>query len=154
MQTRAEAIDAIRELPAQLRELVAGLSAEQLTTAYNAPEWTIAQNVHHLADSHMMCYRRFKLILTTENLPFINYEQDLFAEMPDARQADVEISLRFLEGMHGRWAIMMDHLSEKEWTKAQLRNGQPVSLERMAQLYAQHGRDHLDQIQAVIDAMP
>ena len=86
METRAEAIQAIRALPAQLREIVQGLSAEQLNTAYNAPEWTIAQNIHHLADTHMVCIRRFKLILTSPRFQFTSYDVNALAEMPDAKK--------------------------------------------------------------------
>ena len=90
METRAEAIDAIRALPAQLREQVKGLSIEQLTTAYNAPEWTVAQNIHHLADTHMVCLRRFKLILTSPRFQFTAYDVNAIAEYPDAKDADIE----------------------------------------------------------------
>ena len=74
MQSRDEAISAIRDLPAQLRDKVAGLSQAQLTTAWNAPEWTIAQNIHHLADTHIVCLRRFKLILTSPSFQFTAYD--------------------------------------------------------------------------------
>ncbi len=157
MQSRAEAINAIRALPAQLREKVAGLSEEQLTTAYNAPEWTIAQNIHHLADTHMVCIRRFKLILTSPSFQFTSYDVNAIAEMPDASNADIEHSLKILDGLQARWAILLDNLSEEEWAK-QGRASSPdrpdYSLDQLARLYAQHGLNHLQQIQEVIDCMP
>lgn len=157
MQSRAESIAAIRALPAQLREKVAGLSTEQLTTAYNAPEWTIAQNIHHLADTHMVCIRRFKLILTSPSFQFTAYDVDAIAEMPDAKDADIEHSLKILDGLQARWAILLENLSDDDWAKFG-RGSSPdrpdYSLDDLARLYAGHGINHLRQIQEVLDKMP
>lgn len=157
MQTRADYIEAYRKLPAQLREKVGGLSNEQLTTAYNAPEWTIAQNIHHLADTHMVCIRRFKLILTSPSFQFTAYDVNAIAEMPDAKDADIEHSLKILEGLHARWAILLENLSDGEWGKigrASSPDRPDYSLEDLARAYAQHGINHLQQIQDVLDKMP
>lgn len=157
METRTEAIEAIRALPAQLREQVQGLSIEQLTTAYNAPEWTIAQNIHHLADTHMVCLRRFKLILTSPRFQFTAYDVNAIAEYPDAKDADIEHSLKLLEGLQARWAILLENLSEAEWGKigvASSPDRPDMSLEQLALAYAQHGINHLVQIQDVLDKMP
>ncbi len=157
METRAEAIEAIRNLPAQLREIVRGLSVEQLTTAYNAPEWTIAQNIHHLADTHMVCIRRFKLILTSPRFQFTAYDVNAIAEYPDAKDADIELSLKLLEGLQGRWAILLENLSEEEWGKIGIASSPDrpdMNLEQLALAYAQHGVNHLVQIQDVLDKMP
>ena len=157
MQSRAEAISAIRSLPAQLREIAQGLTSEQLTTAYNAPEWTIAQNIHHLADTHMVCLRRFKLILTSPSFQFTAYDVNAIAEMPDASVADIEHSLKLLEGLQARWAILLENLSEEEWAKmgkAASPDRPDYNLEQLAMLYAQHGINHLRQIQDVLDKMP
>ena len=157
METRAEAIDAIRKLPAQLRDLTQGLTVEQLTTAYNAPEWTIAQNIHHLADTHMVCIRRFKLILTSPSFQFTAYDVNAIAECPDAKDADIEYSLKILEGLQARWAILLENLSEEEWGKIG-RGSSPdrpdMSIEQLAFIYSQHGINHLVQIQDVLDKMP
>ena len=157
METRAEAIDAIRKLPAQLRDLTQGLTVEQLTTAYNAPEWTIAQNIHHLADTHMVCIRRFKLILTSPSFQFTAYDVNAIAEYPDAKDADIEYSLKILEGLQARWAILLENLSEEEWGKIG-RGSSPdrpdMSIEQLAFIYSQHGINHLVQIQDVLDKMP
>ena len=157
METRAEAIDAIRKLPAQLREKVQGMTVQQLTTAYNAPEWTIAQNIHHLADTHMVCIRRFKLILTSPSFQFTAYDVNAIAEYPDAKDADIEYSLKILEGLQARWAILLENLSEEEWGKIG-RGSSPdrpdMSIEQLAFIYSQHGINHLVQIQDVLDKMP
>ena len=157
METRADAIEAMRALPAQLREQVKGLSVEQLTTAYNAPEWTIAQNIHHLADTHMVCLRRFKLILTSPRFQFTAYDVNAIAEFPDAKDADIEHSLKLLEGLQARWAILLENLTEAEWGKigiAASPDRPDLSLEQLALTYAQHGINHLAQIQDVMDKMP
>ena len=157
MQSRDEAISAVRDLPAQLRDKVAGLSQAQLTTAWNAPEWTIAQNIHHLADTHIVCLRRFKLILTSPSFQFTAYDVNAIAEYPDAKDADIELSLKLLEGLQARWAILLENLSEEEWAKrgrAASPDRPDYSLEQLAFAYAQHGLNHLEQIQEVMDCMP
>ena len=157
METRAEAIDAIRKLPAQLREQVQGLTVEQLTTAYNAPEWTIAQNIHHLADTHMVCIRRFKLILTSPRFQFTSYDVDAIAEYPDAKDADIEYSLKILEGLQARWAILLENMTDEQWGMVGIAaspDQDDYNLERLAFAYSQHGINHIEQIQDVMDKMP
>ncbi len=157
MNSRADYIDAFRKLPALLREKVQGLSVEQLTTAYNAPEWTIAQNIHHLADTHMVCIRRFKLVLTSPSFQFTSYDVNAIAELPDAKDADIEYSLKILEGLHARWALLLENMTEEEWGKAGRGSGPDrpdYSLEELARVYSQHGINHLQQIQDVLDKMP
>lgn len=153
-EERAEQIQMIRDLPAQLREKIAGFTQEQMMTAYIPHEWTIAQNIHHLADTHMICIRRFKLILTNPSFDFESYDVDKVAALPDARDADVEYSLKILEGLHARWAILMENLSDEEWEKT---GNHPkiglYPLTRLLQVYSNHGKNHLQQIQDVIDAM-
>ena len=156
METQADFIDAIRRLPAQLREKVNGLSSEQLTTAYNSGEWTIAQNIHHLADTHMFCIRRFKLILTSPEFHFATSNIDAIAEAPDAKDADIEHSLKILEGLHARWAILLENMRADDWEKYGISAGDRPNyrLVDLARLYSQHGINHLQQIQEVLDAMP
>ena len=157
METRAEAIDAIRKLPAQLREQVQGLTVEQLTTAYNAPEWTIAQNIHHLADTHMACIRRFKLILTSPRFQFTSYDVDAIAEYPDAKDADIEYSLKILEGLQPRWAILLENMTDEQWGMVGIAaspDRPDHNLEQLAFIYSQHGINHIEQIQDVMDKMP
>src|SRR5918911_671482 len=100
---RREMIEKIRDLPAQLKERVSGLTDEQLTTHYLAGEWTVAQNVHHLADSHMNSFVRLKLILTEDRPTLKPYDQDLWAELADSGTTALEESLSILEGLHRRW---------------------------------------------------
>ena len=98
-EQRTELIAKIRRLPAQLRELVKDLSSEHLTTHYLPDEWTVAQNIHHLADAHMNSFVLFKLMLSEEKPPLKGYSPDAWANMADANHADLEPSLRVLEGL-------------------------------------------------------
>ena len=154
METRADMIETIRNLPAQLREKVSGLTVEQLTTPYNAGEWTVAQNIHHLADTHMVCIRRFKLILTSPEFHFTSYDVNAIAEYPDAKDADIEYSLKILDGLQARWAILLENLNDDEWAKIGFSQSGDLSIEEIARIYAQHGPNHLQQIQDVVDCMP
>jgi hypothetical protein len=102
-----ELVSQIAEAPAKLRVAVRGLSDQQLDTPYREGGWTVRQVVHHVADSHMNSYVRFKLALT-ENEPTIKpYDEKLWAETEDAKKAPVEISLTILEALHGRWVLLL-----------------------------------------------
>jgi exoribonuclease II len=152
--TREDKIAIIRDFVPRLREQIARLSPEQLTTQYNAPEWTIAQNVHHLVDSHASSYIRFKRILTEERATLLPYDQDAFAELPDAKDANVEDSLLILQGLHARWARMLDNISD--WSKSGYHAGaeRDVSLDDNLNIYSNHCNAHIKQIQEVLDKMP
>jgi len=151
--TRDEKIAIIRDFVPRLRAQIADLSPEQLTTQYNAPEWTVAQNVHHLVDSHVNSYVRFKLILTEENAAIRPYDQELFAELPDAVEADIRDSLLILEGLHARWSRMLDNISD--WSKSGYHPEleKAISLDDLLDIYSDHCNAHIQQIQAVIDKM-
>lgn len=153
MTDRAALIDSIRRLPAELAALVAPLSPEQLTTPYMAGEWTVAQNVHHLLDSHMNSYVRCKLILTEGRPTLRPYDQDAWAALPDASAADLIDSLAALGGLHARWARFWESLPEAAWARPGFHpeNGE-VTLEGLLASYAAHGEGHLDQIRRTLAA--
>ncbi len=150
---RAEKIAIIRDFVPRLRAQIAGLSSEQLTTQYNPPEWTVAQNVHHLVDSHVNSYVRFKLILTEDNVTIRPYNQDLFAELLDAKDANIDDSLLILQGLHARWTRMLDNISD--WSKAGYHPEleKAVTLDDLLDIYSNHCNLHITQIQAVLDKM-
>ena len=145
-QERQQDIDKIRRLPGQIEALVSGLSAAQLTTHFLASEWTVAQNVHHLADSHMNSYIRCKLILTEEKPPLKPYDQDAWANLPDAQSADLSASLLLLAQLHARWVTFWETLPETAWSRVGFHpdNG-PMTLADIVQGYAAHGEAHIDQ---------
>jgi hypothetical protein len=152
-QERHECIGVIRDFPKRLRDLVEGLTESQLTTAFLDEEWTVAQNVHHLVDSHVNSYVRLKFMLAEDNPPLRNYEQDDWAKFPEAMSADLSYSLTMLDGLHERWARVFENLSADEWERTgQHSTDGPVSVEWMVKTYADHCEAHLDQIQRTLGA--
>lgn len=155
MPTRAENIETLRNFPAVLEALVKDFTPEQLTTAYNAPEWTIAQNVHHLADSHLNCYLRFKFILNEDNPLLKRYNEAIWAQNVDAQDSDLSTTFAILRGLHARWTQLMDNVSESDWQrKGHFSATDEMLLGDIPALYADHCRAHLQQIQEVIEKMP
>jgi hypothetical protein len=153
--TREEAIARIRKLPQQVAELTAGLTPEQLTTHFLDGEWSVAQNVHHLADSHLNCYIRLKLILTEENPTVRPYDQDLWALTPEANLVDLSASLMLLQGLHQRWADLFASLDASQWQRTGWHpaNG-VITPEDLVLSYAEHGEGHLDQMRRTLAAQP
>jgi hypothetical protein len=145
-QRRDEFIAVIETAPAALRKEVAGLSEDQLDTRYR--NWTIRQIVHHLADSHVNSYIRFKLALT-EELPTIKpYDEGRWAALEDARTGDVQAPLALLEGLHAGWVQLLRTLTDEQFSRAFLHpeTGQTVSLSAALCSYAWHCRHHTAQI--------
>lgn len=142
-EARRPAIEDIAEAPARLREAVRGLDAAQLDTPYRPDGWTVRQVVHHVADSHVNSYIRFRLALT-EDSPLIKpYDQVAWAALPDARTAPVELSLALLDGLHSRWAALLGTLTDAEFART-FRHPEigTVRLDTNLALYAWHGRHH------------
>ena len=152
-QERLLLIDKIRHLPAQIEELVMGLSVPQLTTHFLTHEWTVAQNVHHLADSHMNSYIRCKLILTEANPPLKPYDQEAWAALPDAQSAELASSLTLLKHLHARWVTFWETLPTDAWHRTGFHpeNG-PMTLDEILHSYAAHGEAHLSQITRTLAA--
>jgi len=150
-----ERIQFIREIeatPVRLRAAIAGLSEQQLDTPYRPGGWTVRQVVHHVPDSHLNSYIRFRWALTEDEPSIKSYHEDRWAELPDARTAPVEVSLGLLESLHKRWAVLLWSLRDEDW-KRSFRHPElgPVSLEKNAALYAWHGRHHVAHITGLRD---
>jgi uncharacterized damage-inducible protein DinB len=140
---RRAAIQAIEEAPAKIRAAVAGLNDPQLDTPYRPGGWTIRQTVHHLADSHMNAFTRFKLALT-EDVPTIKpYLEARWAELVDSK-SPVESSLEMLEGLHNRWVLLLRSLTPADLAREFLHpeHGKKMSLDQTLALYSWHGRHH------------
>lgn len=150
---RTMRIEQIRQLPEQVAALVGKLTPEQCTAVTIPGEWSVAQNVHHLVDSHMNSYIRCKLIVTEENPTLKPYDQDVWAALPDAKEADVRVSLGLLQSLHTRWATFFAALPEAAWARTGYHpeNG-TVTLDDQLRTYAAHGLGHLDQIQRTLAA--
>jgi len=140
----------IAAAPSALRRAVSGLNDEQLDTPYRKGGWTVRQVVHHLPDSHLNSYVRFKLALT-EDAPLIcTYEEALWAELPEARTAPVAMSLDLLDSLHARWVAMLRTMDASHFhrTLRHPENG-VMTLDQMLALYAWHGKHHTAQITAL-----
>ena len=144
---RAELIARIDEAPRHLREAVRRLSAEQLQTPYREGGWTLAQVVHHLPDSHLNAYVRFRLALTEDEPVIKPYDEARWADLHDAAAADIEASLVLLEGLPHRRLGLLRRLTPEQWTLAfrHPEHGR-VTLERTLAIYAWHGRHHVAHI--------
>lgn len=140
---RRELIEQITEAPSKVRAAVAGLSEQQLDTPYRDGGWTVRQLVHHLADSHMNAYVRFKLALTEDEPTIKTYEQDRWAETVDSRTASAGISLALLDGLHHRWTMLLRSMRAEDFARkfTHPEHGK-ITLERLLGLYAWHGRHH------------
>ena len=153
-EDRSRYIEQIAEAPARLRSAVNRLSDQQLDTPYRPGGWTVRQVVHHVPDSHLNSYCRFRWALTEEEPAIKAYFEDRWAELPDARTAPVEVSLRLLECLHSRWIGLLRSLSEDQWKRA-FRHPDLglISLEKNAALYAWHGRHHVAHIENLRERM-
>jgi hypothetical protein len=141
---RMEAIAALAALPGMLSDAVKGLDREQLDTPYREGGWTVRQVIHHVPDSHMNAYVRFKLALT-ENEPTIKpYDEAAWARLNDTAETPPEVSLALLENLHKRWVVLMRGISEAGWKRQFVHPelGKTV-LETYLALYAWHGRHHV-----------
>ena len=137
----------IEQAPANLRAALKGLSDQQLDTPYRPQGWTLRQVAHHLPDSHLNAYVRFKLALT-EDAPTIKpYAEDRWAQLADTQTTPVEVSLTLLDALHTRWVRLLRSLKVEDWRRT-FRHPQlgEVSLGKNLVLYAWHGRHHVAHI--------
>ena len=140
----------IARLPQKLRGALAGLSDAQLDTPYRPGGWSVRQVAHHLPDSHLNSYTRFKLALTEEGPTIRPYDEAGWATLEDSR-APVAVSLALLDALHERWVILLGSLSERDWrrTFTHPASKQTLTLEQSLANYAWHGEHHLAQIVAL-----
>lgn len=152
-QERAALLERVASAPSRLRVLVTGLTDRQLNTPYREGGWTVRQVIHHLPDSHINSYVRFKLALT-EDEPLIKpYDEAAWAMLSDTAETPVETSLVLLEALHARWVTLMRGLTEQQWARTMRHpeNGL-LRLDRVLALYAWHGDHHIAHIGNVADA--
>jgi uncharacterized damage-inducible protein DinB len=151
---RLQLIDQIAETPSRLRAAVRGLSDEQLDTPYRPGGWTVRQVVHHVPDSHLNSYVRFKLALTEDKPTIRPYMEDRWAELEDSRITPLEVSLSLLEALHERWVLLLRSLSTEDFERT-FRHPDLglVSLNKNLALYAWHGRHHIAHITSLAKRM-
>ena len=146
-EQRRKLIEDIAQTPAALRAAVKGLTPEQIETPYRDGGWTVRQVAHHVPESHMNAYIRFKLGLTEENPTIKPYMEDRWANLPDVKATPIEVSLSLLEPLHDRWVRMLKAIRPEEWKRTfnHPEMGE-VSLEKNLCLYSWHGRHHVAHI--------
>lgn len=143
------AIDEIAACPAALRNAVRGLDAAKLDTPYRDGGWTVRQVVNHVPESHMNAYIRIKLGLTEERPTIKPYEQQLWAELPDAR-GPIGASLALLDALHERWVRLLKLLDESQFRRVIVHpeNGE-MSLGLVTLHYAWHSKHHVAHVTAL-----
>src|ERR1700739_887720 len=146
-EERGTFVDQIAEAPLRLRSAVTGLSDSQLDTPYRPGGWTVRQAVHHLPDSHLNSYVRFKLALTEDDPTIKPYAEDRWAELADTKTTPVAVSLTLLDSLHDRWVRLLRSLTSDDW-KRTFRHPElgSMTLEKTLALYAWHGKHHVAHI--------
>ncbi|MDZ4709898.1 MAG: bacillithiol transferase BstA [Saprospiraceae bacterium] len=141
-------IQDIEDLPGLLVSELQGLTDQDLLKTYRPGGWTINQVVHHLADSHMNSFIRFKLSLTEHHPVIKPYLEDAWAEMPDDKMLHYEASLQILVHLHVRWVYLLLHMNPEDFTKGYIHPEKKrlVTLEEATSLYSWHSRHHLEHI--------
>jgi uncharacterized damage-inducible protein DinB len=140
---RAGFIDAIAAHPANMREAVSGLSDAQLDTPYRENGWTVRQVVHHVVDSHVNAYVRFKLAITEDHPRIGEYEEARWAELPDASRAAVETSLVILDALHPRWVAFLRNLSDDQFRRTvEYPERGSVTVDELLEVYGWHCPHH------------
>ena len=143
-EKRQRSIAAIRETPAALRAAVSGLTAEQIETPYRDGGWTVRQVVHHVPESHMNAYIRFKLALTEDNPTIKPYDENGWVNLPDIPKTPIETSVVLLEMLHARWVALLETMKAADFARPLVHPEiGAVTLDRMLQLYAWHGPHHV-----------
>ena len=151
---RTRAIDVIAATPARLREAVRGLTDKQIDTEYRPGGWTVRQVVHHVPDSHLNAYIRFKLALT-ENEPTIKpYDEGRWAELVDSKVVPIATSLSLLDAVHERWVAILRAMSAADFERPLIHpeNGRQ-RLDQMLALYAWHGPHHVAHVTKLRERM-
>jgi len=154
-QKRAAWIVEIEALPARLRKAVEDLSPARLDTPYRPGGWTVRQLVHHIPDSHLNAYVRFKLALT-EDAPTVKpYDEAGWAALPDSRVTPPDVSLTLLETLHRRWVGLLHSMHGEDFARIYRHpeREEPYRLDEVLGLYAWHGRHHLAHILALRERM-
>jgi uncharacterized damage-inducible protein DinB len=145
---RAARIADIEAAPRLLRAAVEGMSERQLDTPYREGGWTVRQVVHHVPDSHLNAYVRFKLALTEESPTIKPYDEARWAALPDSRETPVAVSLTLLDALHQRWVTLLRAMSPADFSRGFVHpeQGRTMSLDQVLALYAWHGKHHVGHV--------
>lgn len=147
---RADLIAILETAPAQLKSLVQNLSTQQLNTLYK--NWSIRQIIHHIADSHVNAYIRFKSAITEDNPTIKPYDETKCSELPDAKQGCILPPLALVEAIHARWVQLLKTMSDDDFTRTYFHPEyqRKTPLDAALHQYAWHTRHHIAQIEWLI----
>lgn len=141
-------IRTLEQAPARFRTLAGGLSDAQLDATYRPGGWTIRQVVHHVADSHMNAYIRFKWTMTEDEPAIKIYEEQSWAELPEAKSGPVDMSLAILEALHRRWMAFLRSIPDASFARAFVHpEWKRMTLDEALAMYAWHSRHHAAHIE-------
>jgi DinB superfamily len=146
-EQREQLIEEIAATPERLRKAVEGLTEQQLNTPYREGGWTVRQVVHHVPDSHMNSYIRFKFALSEHEPTIKPYDEAKWAEFIDAKDAPIELSLQLLDALHHRWVMLLRSLTDEDVNRKFMHPelGR-LSIDQYIALYAWHGKHHVAHI--------
>ena len=151
---RTQLINEIAAAPANFRKAVRGLTDRQLDTPYRPDGWTVRQVIHHVADSHMNSYIRFRLALTEEQPAVNGYNEKEWAKLHDSHTLPVELSLQLLDGLHGRWVDMLRSMTGADFERSFHHSERGlIRLDMNLALYAWHSRHHAAHITRLRERM-
>ena len=154
-KTKIILLNDIRMLPVMLERAVENLDKQQLETPYRPDGWTVHKLVHHVADSHINAFVRFKLGLT-EDCPTIKpYDEAAWAELPDAKNLPINISFTLLHALHARWYRLMADMTEEQWQRSIYHPERKISLTlwKLLKSYSWHSRHHTAHITKLRERM-
>ncbi len=145
---RAACIERIAAAPPKLRAAAQSLSEAELDTPYRPGGWTVRQVVHHVPDSHLNAYTRFRLALTEQSPTIRPYDEARWAELTDARSGPIDMSLSLLEALHARWVLLLRRLGPEDWARGFVHpeKGREQTLDEVLAMYAWHGEHHVAHI--------
>ena len=150
-RTREEYLGILEALPGQFRALVSGLTEAQLETPYRPGGWTVRQVVHHVPDSHMNAYIRMKLAMTEDAPAIRTYEEQLWAELPEAKHGPVEMSLDLLAALHRRWVVFLRNLTDADFARTFTHpEWGRVRIDEGLAMYAWHCRHHTAHVEQAL----
>ena len=151
---RTPLVQQIAELPAHLTAMAKAVGGVNLEKPYRPGGWNGRQVIHHLADSHLNSYCRYRLALTEEHPTISPYDEQAWAELPDVAAMPITVSLTLLEALHTRWVSLLDHLTPAQWQRTFYHPGskREFTLDQALALYAWHGQHHLAHLKSLISA--
>jgi len=149
-EERKKLVENIAVSPERLKQAITGLNGKQLDTPYRDGGWTVRQVIHHVADSHLNAYVRYKLGLTEDNPTIKPYKEAAWAELADSRVTPIDVSLALVDNLHARWVALLRTLKPEDWErKITHPEAGEMSLDLMLGLYAWHGSHHVAHITAL-----